>query len=700
MSGYIYIRTHISYDEHNAYKLGKTKNLKERDSTYITGEIKRGKFIRVIQFEDKNVIDKVEIQLISYFKSQNLHIFVDAGTEFFNKKILELIEPFLNDNNYTFKVLTEEEIDNICYNDKPTANTNPILTPREDQIHIVNTTVDYFNKHDKGLLVLTCGMGKTLMSLWTAQKLNFTKLLIGVPNKLLVSQWNEEVKRIFPNFNILMVKDDIRVDNISSFLSTNDKNCIVITTYSSCYKILNACNQINYTFNIKIQDECHHLTSSCMKESGTTKTFVEMLNIPSNKQLSLTATMKSLEPESDDMDVISNDNVKLFGEIIIRRNLFYAIQNKILCDYDIQTIINTSNDIDTDITDKNLFNAALTALKSINDRTSHHLLIYTNNKDNSSKIINILENLIESNRFENINDIYCESYTSNLNFKTQQNIINRFKESKIGILSCVYCLGEGWDFPLLDGVVIAENMTANIRIIQSVLRPCRLNRNETNKKAKIIIPICFDDVVNDWLNESNQNFYKVRDIIYELGLEDESIMTKVKVFIDNKSNNDSLGNKNTSESMYYDENLTEQIKLKTISRYSLNNITYEKAKSIISNYNINFITKDDYYKLCDRDIRLPREPHIMFKNKFNWIDYLNIKGDYYTFDECIKMVNFYLDKNQGLKKYYLNIYELSKILNEMDNKFPPYDFWLEYYQVKKLNQIISIKKDIKLIFKK
>lgn len=53
----------------------------------------------------------------------------------------------------------------------------------------------------------------------------------------------------------------------------------------------------------------------------------------------------------------------------------------------------------------------------------------------------------------------------------------------------MYCLGEGWDFPLLDGVLISENMTANIRIVQSALRPIRKNINEPNKLTKIILPI-------------------------------------------------------------------------------------------------------------------------------------------------------------------------------------------------------------------
>jgi len=41
--GHIYVRTHEAYDEYDAYKLGKSQNCIERESTYISGEIKRGK---------------------------------------------------------------------------------------------------------------------------------------------------------------------------------------------------------------------------------------------------------------------------------------------------------------------------------------------------------------------------------------------------------------------------------------------------------------------------------------------------------------------------------------------------------------------------------------------------------------------------------------------------------------------------------
>ena len=41
--GYIYIRSNEYWDFYDVYKLGKTLNIPDREQTYITSEIRRGK---------------------------------------------------------------------------------------------------------------------------------------------------------------------------------------------------------------------------------------------------------------------------------------------------------------------------------------------------------------------------------------------------------------------------------------------------------------------------------------------------------------------------------------------------------------------------------------------------------------------------------------------------------------------------------
>ena len=111
-SGYIYLRENEYWNIYNAIKLGKTSNIPDRERTYITSEIKRGKFIMVIKI-DLEIMDLLEKDLQKYFNSLDLNIKFNAGIEFYNKKIIDLIIIFLDKININYKILTEDEINNL-----------------------------------------------------------------------------------------------------------------------------------------------------------------------------------------------------------------------------------------------------------------------------------------------------------------------------------------------------------------------------------------------------------------------------------------------------------------------------------------------------------------------------------------------------------------------------------------------------------
>jgi predicted helicase len=693
--GYIYVRTHESYDKFNAYKLGKTNNIPNRESNYITCEIIKGKFIVVVEV-DYDLLDDIEIKLKNYFTLLDYHIYHNGGTEFFKKKIIDKISPFLDSNIIKYKLLTENEINELIRNTTNNKIEKSIIKPREDQEIIINNLFFHLQTNDKALLILMCGIGKTLISLWTIEKLKCSKIIIGVPNTLLLKQWYNEINRIMNDVNILMVKSGINIDDIKKFIKDNN-NYIIITTYSSSYKVVNATSEINHTFDIKINDECHHLTSKNMENEKTTKTYVEMIKIKTDKQVSLTATIKNLETSSKDLTIISNDDIEYFGKIVDKKCLLWAINNKIVCDYLIQTIITDEYDINNlfvkfniiDDNDKRLFLSAYSSLKSIIDGNSHHLLIYANSKENSSKIIGYIDLLYE-NKYFSIPDLTFNYYHSDMNSKEQTNILKKYNKSKYGIISCVYCLGEGYDNKIIDGVVFAENMSSNIRIVQSALRAGRKNENEQTKLTKIILPILnIDDLLK---NEENVDLKKVREIIYQMSLEDETIMSKVKVFkidINNKANtkgNDT--NTNKINFGIYDEELTKKIKLKTIPRYALD-ISYDKAK-LINKQKLKEKSKKAYFELCEIDIRLPINPDEKFKGTFDWIDYLNIERIYYDLDNCKEKIKYYLSLNPDMKEHYLNLSIVCAKLCKLDSLFPPADLWVDYYNIKDLRNIISI----------
>jgi superfamily II DNA or RNA helicase len=705
ISGYIYIRNHCSYNIHNAYKLGKTNNIYERDSQYATGEIQRGFFELVLEVPIK-LVNIIENMLKHNFKKYNIRL--NGGTEFFNKKIIDKIEHYLSNLNIKYKKLSPDDIKQLLVynkirnifkkinykslklllnNNKP--SSTPIYNQRPYQTGIIKKSIEYFKLNDKGLLILMCGIGKTLISLWITLKLKCNTILIGVPNKLLLEQWEYNCKILFPDMPYLIVSGGINITQIKDFLKIHNKKCIIITTYSSSFKIYNSA----FMFDIKILDEVHHLTSS-NSLSTNNKDYVEILKIKSLKQLSLTATIKNIN--TNNPNIISNDNINIFGNIIEKKNLYWAIQNNIICDYIVQTILTSKTFLEEkfkllniiDENDKRLFLSAFISLKSIFNNNSHHILIYCNNTKNSNKIIKYI-NILLKDKYFTIIDLYYSSYNSKYNNNDKKYILSKFKKSQFGILTCVYCLGEGWDLPKLDTVVFAENMTSNIRIVQSALRASRKNKDEPDKITKIILPILVKKNLLD--KKENNDLNKIKEIIYQLGLEDENISQKISVL---KLNKIKSNIKQSSLSLdlnkfgIYDDALTKQIKINIFKRTDIN-ISYEKAREIISNYNIK--DKNGYYKLCKVDYRLPEKPEIIYKKQFiNWIEYLNLPNIYYNLDTCKIMVETYLNKYPYLKNHYLDLTYIINKLCEIDKLFPPVELWKEYYSTVNLNDIIVI----------
>jgi superfamily II DNA or RNA helicase len=649
---YIYIRCHYAYDVYNACKLGKTLNIIERDSTYATGEIVRGEFKLVFKVVD------VEAELKKHFRDLNINH--GAGTEFFDKKIINLIEPWLIANGHEYEIVDAADmirkaiiLQKIIIKANKKILTKIIeafdslppplpLMPRPYQYEIINLSMTHFTNNDKGILVLTCGVGKTLISLWVAKQLNCRKILIGVPNILLLNQWEAEVKRIFdiPVFKVFGV---INGATIETFLL---ESCIILTTYKSAQKIIKPTKK-KFTFDITILDEAHHVTGP--DDEKDRKTYIRILEIPSLKQLALTATLKNMDKK--DNKIIANNSESYFGTRIDTKTLLWAIENNVVCDYIVHTIVKTPNKIDGK---KSL--AAYAAVESIKKGYSHHLLIYANSLANSKDIIKQVKVYD--------NSIYASSYSGDMKREIQEDIINNFKKARFGIISCVYCLGEGWDFPILDGVVFAENMTSRIRIVQSTLRACRKDINDPGKKMKIIIPV----LSSNWLDENSNDFKNARDIICQMGTEDKTIIEKLRVYT---SNNTKFRDRKTTTP---DTKLTEDLRLYTMTRLAAGT-TYEKARKIIADHKLR--SKEEYYKLCETDVRLHRNPEEVYGGNFtNWVDYLNIPRTYYTLDECKRRI-----ARGDVKINMLDLNATCIALCERDPMFPSSELWVDYYKV-------------------
>lgn len=622
--GYLYIRNHESYNKYGACKLGRCENIPTREGLYKTSEILRGFFTLVIEL-NKEILVELETKLKNYFEILGLQCYINAGTEFFKKDISLLIEPYLLKKNVPYRILGEDEINDLCRkvyeNDKKLKE--PFFSPYPIQKEVLDKIENFYNNNNIGRVIWACGLGKALLGIFIVQKLNFKKVVIGVPSTYLQEQMIKEVRKIFPHIPILCIGSKRTLDKIkfttnyeyiSKFIQEN-KVYFVITTYTSCYLLT------KYKFDFKIGDEAHHLVGT-LKES--VKSYLKFHDIVSSKTLFMTATEKTLE---DNNGYSMKDEV--FGEIIDSKSVYWAIENKRITDYNLMILKNNQNDIEyiidklqIKVTNNELFVSAFMSLKSLEQyKDLSHILIYTNTTENSDLVKLYVDRVIESGILDNING--NNIYNKSLHCKKiccLEEEVQEFKNSQYGIISCVYIFGEGFDLPKLNGVTFGENMNSYIRIIQSSLRPNRLEDVNPEKMAYIILP---------YTEDNEKSFNNVKEIIKKIGNQDEKIECKMKAFTSTFFKKSENEEKTPFCDLLQNEDELLKIKLRLRYRKVLGSSLSEEqdefnyVKQI--NKELHLTSKVDYVKKELEHSHYILEPERYFIGIWkNWYDFLGI----------------------------------------------------------------------------
>ena len=538
-----------------------------------------------------------------------------------------------------------------------------IYIPKDFQNEILIATIKYYLNNNIGQVILPCGTGKTVIGTHIGKNLKSDKILIGVPGNLLISQWEDKILDILPEHKILCITSSkkpinnnyiytTKDDDIINFIERNNKY-VIISTYQSCNKL------ISYNFNFKIGDECHHLSGENKTENG----YKCFHTIYSDKTLYLTATKRNIDKLSNGENIYSMDNTEQFGNIIYEQNLRWAIDKGLVTDYNLIALKNNEEDIcsimrNCNIKEDNieLFLGSYMSLKSLikYDNLSH-IFVYANSKKNSDKIIEYMDKILDSNMLDISKE---ELYYKSLHSESKCDInkeISDFKEKKYGVISCVYMFGEGFDLPKLNGVVFAENMQSEIRIVQSTTRCFRLYPESPDKIAHVIIPYLDKD---NW-NDDNESFKKLRKIVFELRNEDKNIEQNIKLHTVKSEKDYSLEsvfkkwkyqvfkNKNDDDSCFDDDDDDEN---------NLNKLRLRlrKAKSLKSNYESELHEYYDYMKERNKNLNISSKseyiasfsesdylenPHKYFKLTWTgWYDFLgvNTKNFIQMKDEWIK----------------------------------------------------------------
>jgi len=690
--GYFYLRNNDWFNNNGILKMGMTSvSIKDRENGYITGEVKRGKFIKIIELNVNQAKLKIIDRLLKH-EFKDLNIKYDACSELFKREIEDKLEDFFIKRKISYTILNDSELKRINRNKSQiydkyvklfrNLNQLPLIKPKDYQLDVLDKIELFYNENNIGKLLWFCGLGKSIMSLLIAQKLGFKKIIIGVSSCFLQLQFKEEVLRVFGDDNSIEV---------------------IITTYHSSHLYLNE------EFDFKIGDECHHLVGADKEEL---KTFIQFHKIKANKSLYMTATERTIAPNATSSKMknkFSMNDEKIFGKTIDEKQLQWAISNGNITNYQIIMIKNTfdeykfiKDNLKSTIKNRDLYISTYIALKSLMIKpislmnvngiefiptAPHHILIYTNTIKDANEIDKYITEIVKSGIIDikNLEGLlFHKSLHSGLNVNVIKENIKKFEEAVYGIIPCVQIFGEGVNCPKLNSICIACNMRSEINIYQKFLRPNRINKDDNNKIAYYILPSITED---DFKNSSY--------IIKQLSMIDNGVEQKIRLMElkpkinDNNNNNNNHNNNHHKLNIKEDNNelientdLLLRIKLKLKHSKDLKcdfteeQNEYNYIQSI--NKSLNLESRQDYYNNRNKHNNFIENPDNYFIRKGIWISWNDYLG--YDTSKLIatkeRWLNFCIEKEITNLDEYL---EATKIYPELPKD--PEDFYNDFTNI-------------------
>ena len=599
--GYLYIRINELYQKYESCKFGITECIVNRDNVYSTGEIKRGYFELVIQIP-KDKMKILEKLLQNYFKSLDLHILYDGGTDFFKNDIIKLVIPFLQKININFKVLSKNEINNLIrksYHKKiniknflnmlKNYNIQRSKSIRPYQSTIINYSTTKLNEEHKIYIELATGGGKSVISYNLFSNIDSDTILIFSPRKIVNNQNIKSRYLDLLNYTYDVYNFSNNTISFNDFYNLPNKKLMIACTQSSdkVYDYIIKYNIQNITVWF---DEAHWAVEEWINNKN--KLFWLIDNDFIKYRI-----FTSASPNKE----LVKENTKYFGELYSSIKVNELIKLKWLCP--IQPYVFSINNNDNDLLFFNL--DGFTRLKRKfgfcfhNKQMNAFNLFYKH-------YINYKANKTIIKPFLLVGNDFSEPLIIELDYDYKNIDIFQSNNQSIGYVVAKYSIG--YDFNKMDFISICDTKLSTKDITQCIgrgLRSDELGEDNTNleKILVVFIPTFID-------SEIENKFEKIIEVLKYLIIDIESTFDKI-IFDDI---NKKLSTIKTDNNKYDGIEEIKSMILDLLSYEILKDISYEKTKKIISNYN--FSSPEEYLLYCDKDLRLPKDPKLKFKDQF------------------------------------------------------------------------------------
>ncbi|MGV7633065.1 Helicase associated domain protein [Mycobacterium kansasii] len=447
---------------------------------------------------------------------------------------------------------------------RPSRQPKP-ARPRDHQREAIRDVVKGFKSTDRGQLIMACGTGKTLTSLFIKEKLDAERTLVLLPSLSLLKQ-TMQVWRIHAKvpFEALPVCSDQTVNRgedeavahtselgvpvttdpaeIAAFLRRGSGPRVVFSTYQSSPQLAAAFALGRVPqFDIAFADEAHRVAGD---ESTVFATILNPDTIKARRRLFMTATPRYYTgrvlkaAQDEDLEVATMNDPAKFGTVFHRLAFGEAIRRKLLTDYQVAVVgvddatyrewaeKGTLVKRDGKPTDARILASQIGLAKAMRKYDLCRVISFHSLVSRARRFASEFPEVVEwMPAHQRPKGALWTNYASGEMTAGERHVrlqrLRQLDAGERGLLTNARCLSEGVDVPTLDGVAFIDPRSSEVDIVQAVGRAIRLADDKT--VGTIVIPVFIDTETDADTALKDSSFKTVWDVIQALRAHDEEL---------------------------------------------------------------------------------------------------------------------------------------------------------------------------------
>lgn len=447
---------------------------------------------------------------------------------------------------------------------RPARPPKPAM-PLDYQREAIRDVLKGFKTSDRGQLVMACGTGKTLTSLFIKEKLEAERVLVLVPSLSLLKQtlrvWivnqrtafdirpvcsdatvSRDEDAIVAHTSDLGVPVNTDPEDIARFLRQRGPR-VVFATYQSSPNVAAAFARGRVpAFDLVVADEAHRCAGPMSSDFAT---VLDASRIKARRRLFMTATPRYFTgrvlkaAQEAEYEYASMDDGASFGPVFHKLPFGAAIERGLLTDYQV-SIVGVDDATyrewaesgvlvrieGNEVTDATTLAGQIGLAKAMRKYGLRRTISFHSRVQRAREFAATLPDVVAwmPTGQRPKGKPWCAYTSGEMNAGARGRLIQRLGavgDGEYGLLTNARCLAEGVDVPTLDGVAFIDPRRSEVDIVQAVGRAIR--KSADKKVGTVVIPVFVDTEADPDVALDSSVFKPVWDVVRALRAHDEEL---------------------------------------------------------------------------------------------------------------------------------------------------------------------------------